>query len=125
MRLIRVVVAIVVLALTAGVAPAQTLYAPESLDRWFRVETHVERRAKGPVVWGYVYNNTNLLAERMTVQVEAFDASGAVIGTTTTWVPGLVPATYRAYFETRAPEAAQYRARVLSFDWTGRGAGGN
>lgn len=123
MRTIRFLV-IAVLVLTAGTVTAATeIYAPQSLDRYFRIETHVERRAKGPIVWGYVYNNTNLPAERMVVQVDALDPSGAVVGSTTTWVPGLVPATYRAYFETRVPEGAQYRVRVLSFDWTGRGGG--
>ena len=119
---IRLLTVIAVLALTAGGVSAQ-LFAPESLERWFRIETHVEHRAQGAVVWGYVYNNTNLHAEKMTVQVDALDAAGAVTGSTTTWVPGLVPATYRAYFETRAPAGTQYRVRVLSFDWTGRGSG--
>jgi hypothetical protein len=123
MRMIRFLV-IAALILTARTVTAATvIYAPQSLDRYFRIETHVERGAKGPVVWGYVYNNTNLHAERMVVQVDALDASGAVVGSTTTWVPGLVPPTYRAYFETRAPEGAQYRVQVLSFDWTGRGGG--
>jgi len=125
MRMIRFLV-IAVLVLTAGTVTAATeIYAPQSLERYFRIETHVERGAKGPVVWGYVYNNTNIHAEKMIVKVDALDASGAVIRSTTTWVPGLVPATYRAYFETRVPEAAQYRVQVLSFDWTGRGGGGN
>ena len=114
---------VAVLVFTAGTVTAAEIYTPESLDRYFQIETHVERGAKGPVVWGYVYNKTNIIAERMVVQVDALDASGALIRSTTTWVPGLVPATYRAYFETRAPEGAQYRVRVLSFDWTGRGGG--
>ena len=125
MRTIRLLV-IAILVLTAGtVAAASEIYAPQSLERYFRIETHVERDAKGPIVWGYVYNQTNLHAERMVVEVDVLDASGAQIRSTTTWVPGLVPATNRAYFETRVPEGPQYRVRVLSFDWTGRGGGGN
>lgn len=123
MRLIRLVT-IAMLVLTAGTVSAQ-IYAPESLARYFSIETHVERRAKGPVVWGYVYNNTNLPAERMTVRVDALDGSGGVTGSATTWVPGLVPANNRAYFEARAPEGAQYRVQVVSFDWLGRGGSGN
>ncbi len=124
MRLFRLAVAAAAIALTVGAASAQTLYAPASLDRWFRIETHVEHKGSRTVVWGYVYNNTNVAAERMTIQVEALDASGTVIGTKSTWVFGIIPATYRSYFETPAPEGAEYRARVLSFDWTGRGSGG-
>ena len=120
--MLRFVVVFAMLVLAARSVSAG-LFVTQSLDRWFRIETHVERRARGPVVWGYVYNNTNLHAEKMTVKVETLDAAGAVIGSTTTWVPGLVPATNRAYFETRAAEGAQYRVQVLSFDWTGRGSG--
>jgi len=123
MRMIRFLVIAVLVLAAATVTAATEIYAPQSLERYFRIETHVERGAKGPVVWGYVYNNTNIHAERMIVKVDALDASGAVIRSTTTWVPGLVPATYRAYFETRVPEGAQYRVQVLSFDWTGRGGG--
>ena len=125
MRVIRLLVSVVAMPilLAAPVTAATGLYAPESLDRWFRIETHVERGTKGPVVWGHVYNKTNLHAEKMVVRVDALDASGAVMGSTTTWVAGLVPATNRAYFETRAPEGARYRVEVVSFDWTGRGSG--
>jgi hypothetical protein len=124
MRLVRLVLGIAFLGLTAGAASAQ-IYAPESLERYFRVETHVERKAGRVVVWGYIYNQTNLHADRMTVRVDTLDAAGSVIGSTSTWVPGLVPANSRAYFEARAADGARHRVEVLAFDWMGRGGSSN
>ena len=52
------------------------------------------------------------------------DEAGKVVGATTTWVLGGVPAENRTWFETRVPAAASYRVEVVSFDWIGRGGGG-
>ena len=122
-RAMGLVIVLVLLVSAAATASAQ-IYVPESLDRYFRIESHVERKAKGPVVWGYVYNKTNIHVERMVIKVEALDAAGAVIGSRSEWVHGLVPANDRAYFEVRVAEGAGYRVQVESFDWTGRGGGG-
>jgi hypothetical protein len=59
----------------------------------------------------------------MQLAIDRLDASGNVIGTSTTWVLGEVPPTNRAYFTTRVEPAASYRVRILSFDWIGRTGG--
>ena len=49
------------------------------------------------------------------------DAAGNVVGSTTTWVLGGVPANNRTWFTTHVPAAAGYRVEILSFDWGSRG----
>lgn len=115
-------VTIAVLLGGASAASAQT-YAPESLDRYFRLEWQATRGAKGPAIEGYVYNQGAQNAERMLLVIERLDSGGNVAGRSTVWVLGMVPMGNRAYFRAAVPEAASYRVRVLSFDWTGRGSG--
>jgi hypothetical protein len=63
--------AIVIAALLAGagVAWAQ-VYAPESLDRYFRLEWQATRGVKGAAIEGYVYNQAAHHAERMRLVIE-------------------------------------------------------
>ena len=45
------------------------------------------------------------------------DASGNVIGQRVEWLPEMIPALGRAYFEIpKMPPAAQYRVTVWSYD---------
>ena len=60
-------------------------------------------------------------ADRMSLSIERLNASGQVIGSSTTWVLGGVPPGTRAYFSARVEPAASYRIQILSFDWVGRG----
>lgn len=113
-------VTVAVLLGGAGGASAQ-LYAPESLDRYFRLEWQATRDKKGPAIEGYVYNQGAQNAERMRLVIEWLDGAGKLAGTSSVWVLGTVPMGSRAYFHASVPEAASYRVRVLSFDWTGRG----
>lgn len=99
-------------------------YAPGSLDRYFRIEYQAASTARGHVLEGFVYNEAALLADRMRLSIEGLDASGRVVGTTTTWVLGGVPPGNRTWFQARVPPAATYRVEILSFDWVGRGGGG-
>ncbi len=100
-------------------------YAPETLDRYFRIEFQVTPNSQRPVLSGYVYNmRPGYMAERMSLSIERLDASGQVIGSSTTWVLGGVPPGNRAYFSARVEPAASYRIQVLSFDWTGGGGSG-
>ena len=115
-------VTVAVLLGGASAASAQ-IYAPESLDRYFRLEWQATRGAKGPAIEGYVYNQGAQNAERMLLVIERLDSGGNVGGSSTVWVLGMVPMGNRAYFRASVPEAASYRVRVLSFDWTGRGSG--
>ena len=99
-------------------------YAPGSLDRSFRIEWQTTTGARGPRLEGYVYNDTALMADRMRLSIELLDASGKVVGTTSTWVLGGVPPGNRTWFTTPVPPAARYQVEILSFDWVGRGGGG-
>ena len=111
-----------VVSIAIGSAAA-TNYAQESLDRYFRIEYQVESSPTRPVVSGYVYNmHPGLPVDRMQLAIEALDASGKVVGTSSTWIPGGVPAGNRSYFSASVVLAASYRVQVLFFDW-GKGGG--
>ena len=99
-------------ALVNAPAPAAEIYAPETLDRYFKLEWS---RA-GRNVNGYVYNSANRHAAHMILLVEGIDGAGTVVTKTTTWVRD-VPPNNRAFFEVAVPTAAAYRVSVLSFDW--------
>jgi hypothetical protein len=121
----RAVAGLAAAVLLAGAAPAraQTLYAPETIDRDFQIEFQVIQQRKGPAVEGYVYNRAHQAAQRVRLQIQHMDAAGAIVGSSTTWVLGVVPMESRAFFRTAVPEAASYRVQVLSFDWTCQGGG--
>lgn len=72
---------------TAGVS-AQ-IYAPQSPERYFRLEWQVTHGRKGPAM---------RTADRMRLQIERLDTSGAVVGSSTVWVLGGVPVDGRVYF---------------------------
>ncbi len=122
----RGIAALAVAALLTGAAQVSAqIYAPQSLERWFRLEWRVTRDRKGPVIEGYVYNRGAQSAERMRLQIERLDPSDAVVGSSVVWVLGNVPLGNRAYFSASVPEAASYRVQVLTFDWGGGGGGGS
>jgi hypothetical protein len=113
-----VVLASLLLVSTALAGPN---YAPGSLDLYFNLEWRTEASTRGPVVEGFIYNRSGLIADRMRLRIEQLDASGTVVGTTDTWVVGTVPADNRTWFRAAVPPAASYRVEILSFDWLGRG----
>jgi hypothetical protein len=100
------------LALGGAFAQAAEIYAPQTLDHYFRLEWSKEGRN----VNGYVYSSANRHAAHMQLVVEGLDSSGKVVAKTLTWIRD-VPPNNRAYFETAVPPAASYRVRILSFDW--------
>jgi hypothetical protein len=116
---------LIVALLLASAAPgrAQTLYVPETTDRYFRIEFDVSRNRKGPAVEGYVYNRGRQAAQRVRLQIQRVDAAGSVVGSSTIWVHGDVPMEARAFFSASVPEAASYRVQVVSFDWACQGGG--
>jgi len=117
-------VALLAPLLLASTVLAGPNYAPGSLDRYFRIEHQTASGARGPVLEGYVYNDAHMMADRMRLSIDILDTSGRVVGTTTTWVLGGVPPNNRTWFSTPVPPAARYQVEVLSFDWIGRGGGG-
>lgn len=113
------------LVLAGGVAASAQIYAPESLERDFRIEWEVKRARSGPMIQGYVYNlNGAQNAEHLRLQIHRLDNAGGVVSTSTVWVLGDVPKNNRAYFAASVGEAASYRVQILSFDWTCNGGGG-
>jgi hypothetical protein len=122
MRAARFALAVAMMAGPGCGAAAAGNYAQESLDHYFRFEYQVSPDGTRPVVNGYVYNmSPGVPVERMQVAVQSLDAAGNVVGTTSTWVLGGVPAGNRAYFTTHVVPASSYRAQVLFFDWGNRG----
>ena len=119
------VLAALLLCLSAGAARAQV--QARSVDSDLRVEwTGSEDRGGRPVVSGYVYNQrAGSYAIAVRLLVEALDASGQVVGSTTGSLLGQVPPSDRAYFDIKAPaKAASYRVTIQSFSWRTYGAGG-
>src|SRR5262245_12049051 len=109
-----------------GGRAAAAPYAQETLDRYFRIEYDVGSKGGRPVISGYVYNlHPGTPAERMQLSIESLDASGAVIGKSSTWVLGSVPPGNRAYFSASAVPGTSYRVQVLSFDCGFRGGASN
>jgi hypothetical protein len=110
--------------LTMASAGAAAVFSQQTLDERFRIEYQVTPDQSKPVLDGYIYNvYSGLSAAHMQLAIDRLDASGNIIGTSTTWVLGEVPPNNRAYFTTRVEPAASYRVRILSFDWIGRTGG--
>jgi hypothetical protein len=125
----RAVVTTALVALFAGVgvgaAGAQSFGRPSDAD--LRLEwTATEDRRGRPIVTGYVYNlRGGSYATSVRLLVEALDASGATVGSTSGWLFGDVPPSDRSYFEIKAPpRAASYRVSIQTFSWRTYGAGG-
>ena len=121
MRRILVSIAVAALLLGGGRAEAET-YAAESLNRYFTIEWEVAPSAKGPVIEGYVYNKKDQVVVRMILAIERLDGAGQVVGSSTVWVLGGIPAGNRTFFQAKTTEAAGYRVKVLTFDWGPRGS---
>src|SRR5215831_2822540 len=111
-----------VVSIAAGNAAAAN-YTQETLDRYLRIDYQVEPSAAQPVVSGYVYNmHPGLPADRLQLVIDATDASGKVVGSSTTWILGGAPVGSRGYFSASVVPAASYRVQVLFLDW-GKGGG--
>src|SRR2546426_5934655 len=121
----RIVAFTVAALLTEAAGVSAQIYAPQSVERYFRLEWEVTRGRKGPAVEGYVYNTGPRNAEHMRLQIERLDVSGKVVASSTVWVLGGVPMDGRAYFRASVSDAASYRVQVLSFDWAGGSCGGS
>jgi hypothetical protein len=117
-------VALLASLLLASTVAAGPNYAPGYLEQYFRLEWQTTPAARGPVLEGYIYNDNAMMADRMRLSIEAYDASGKLVDSRTTWVLGGVPPRNRAYFTTPVPPAARYQVEVLSFDFIGRGGAG-
>ena len=101
-----------------------TSLAPNAQQR-FRVSWTVETdRHGGRRLHGYVESSLGEAANRVQLLAQALDASGNVVGQRLEWLPEMIPALGRAYFEVpKMPAAAQYRITVWSFDRLKGGSG--
>lgn len=118
-------IAMLLALLIAGPVDAQITGSSQVPD--LRVEwTAGEDRHGRAVVSGYIYNErAGSYAAGVRLRVEALDASGQTVDTTSGYVFGDVPPSNRSYFEIKAPgKAAAYRVTVQSYVWRGYGAGG-
>ena len=122
MRKMWTVILLAPLLLVSTVA-ARPIYSPESLARYFRLDWQVVPSSGGPTLEGYVYNQTDMLAIQMQINIEELDAAGNVTGKTKTWVIGEVPPGNRSFFSARVHQAASYRVAVLSFSWLDKNVG--
>src|SRR5262245_28565375 len=121
---VAALVALVALTAEAGSVFAAT-YGQQTLDPYCRIEYDVSPASARTTLSGYVYNQrAGYRAEQMLLSIERLDASGNVIGTSTTSVLGGVPPGSRAFFSARVEPAASYRIQVLSFEWLVPGGAG-
>ena len=120
----RPILSLLVMALVAlnAVAPAgaQQWAIP---DPGFRVEFEPGTTKRGGnVLRGYVNNPTGFNAGSLKLLIEGLDAGGAVATTTVSYLPGLLPAFNRLYFEVPIKNpASSYRVRVASYEPLNRG----
>ena len=118
MRAVCLGLALAAVVLIATGSALAANYTQETLDRYVRIDYQVEPSAAQPVLSGYVYNmHPGLPADRMQLAIEALDASGKVVGSSSTWVLGGVPIANRGYFSAPVVPAASYRVQVLFLDW--------
>ena len=97
-----------------GVALAQSTLDP---DRFFGLEWSGGERRGRPNVNGYVVNNYRVRAANMRMLVEALDANGKVIDTTSGFVADVPPGA-RVYFEAPVKQKApRYRVTITGWDW--------
>jgi hypothetical protein len=100
--------------LGGGVALAQSLGDP---DRFFALEWSGGERRGRQNVNGYVVNNYRIRAANMRLLVEALDANGKAIDTTTGFVADVPPGA-RVYFEVPVKQkAARYRVTITGWEW--------
>jgi hypothetical protein len=109
-------VTLVMLMPVAGAA--DPIQADATVQQYFRLQWQAAPGARGPEIAGYVENVSDLPFHRMRLLVERLDAGGAVVGSTTTWVMGIVAPHHRNYFSTRIAPAPSYRVTILTFDWS-------
>ena len=74
----RVAIAVLAPLLLASLALAGPIYAPETLDHYFGLDWRSATTARGPVVEGFIYNRSGLIADRMRLSVHQLDATGNV-----------------------------------------------
>jgi hypothetical protein len=122
----RVIVLLMVMTTMLGGSLVHAQSFGRALSQDVRLDWAVAQGHKGREIAGYVYNlRGGWWASNVRLQVEALDASGDVIGSTSGLVFGDVPPANRSYFEIPVPGsgAASYRVTVRTLDWRIYGPG--
>ena len=117
-RLWGSVLVLLVIALDAP-ARAQQWASPDS---GFKIEHEAGTTRWGAnVLRGYIRNDHGFDAGSLQLLIEGLDATGNVTSTTVGYLPGLLPAYNRLYFEVpvKSP-AASYRVRLASYESVNR-----
>ncbi len=95
------------------------------VEPYVKVESQTGLHRGRPIVWGYIYNQRGMYANRVRILIEQLDGAGKSVGSRTAWVPGDLPPFGHAYFEEPVPTAdAAYRVSVTSLAWFSGGGGG-
>jgi hypothetical protein len=123
MRIASVAIGLICAALigcaTTDTQPSASIasLAPNA-EQWFRIDWAAEADDDGERrLQGYVVSALGEPANRVQLLAQALDASGNVIGQRLYWMPGVVPALGRVYFEIpKMPAAPQYRVTVWAYD---------
>ena len=120
-----VVAALVGCATTETQPSASVTSLAPGAQRWFRVSWTAEPDRNGERrLSAYVESALGEPANRVQLLAQALDACGNVIGQRLEWLPEMIPALGRAYFEIRKmPPAPQYRVTVWAYDRI-KGGGG-
>ena len=121
-RRTQVVVAALVVSLTARVAPAQNPPAQEGqmygAAQFFELVWEPVEYGGQLSIGGYVINHYGLEATHVRLIVESLDTSGRVTAKTIGHVNYPIPPASRGFFEIFVPaKASRYRVSILSWDW--------
>jgi hypothetical protein len=104
---------------------AVTSLSPNA-QQWFRINWKAEPDRDGERrLSGYVESALGEPVKQVQLLAQALDASGNVIGQRLQWMPEVIPALGRTYFEVpKMPPAPQYRVTVWAYDRIKGGGGG-
>ena len=114
---VPVIVATVLMAMTAGAAYAAELRPlEEGAERFFSVTWDAAQYRGRPIVEGYVNNTSPYRVGNLRVLVDTLDAAGYVVDQRLAWVPGTLGGHDRLYFQVPVEAAPRYQIRVFAYD---------
>ena len=113
------IMALLVIALTAGGEPARGQEGQVyGADQFFDLVWEPVEQGGRLSIGGYVTNTYGLEARRVRLMVESLDAAGKVTAKTIGYVNYPIPPASRGYFEVFVPaKASRYRVSILSWDF--------
>jgi hypothetical protein len=113
----RTLAAVLLLCLVIAGMVTALAQSTSDPDRFFGIEWAGGERRGRPNVNGYIVNNYRVRAANMRLAVDALDAGGKVIDTTTGSVADVPPGA-RVYFEVPVKQKApRYRVTITSWEW--------